>query len=66
MTLYTNHCPLCKRLKEMLDEKNISYSVVENVDEMIKMGITKTPMLEVDGEMLGYKEAYNRLLEGVL
>ena len=66
MTLYTNHCPLCKRLKEMLDEKNISYSVVESVDEMIKMGITKTPMLEVDGEMLGYKEAYNRLLEGVL
>ena len=57
--LYTNHCPLCNALKDKLDAKKIDYTEVTDVDQMIKLGITKTPMLRVDNipDLLNYKDS---------
>lgn len=49
--MYTTGCPNCRALKALLDEKNIPYSEVTSVEEMLSLGITKVPVLSVDGEM---------------
>lgn len=55
--LYSNGCPRCRVLEQKLDLKNIEYSICDNVDEMIDMGLMSTPVLSVDGKMYQFKEA---------
>ena len=57
VTLFGNHCPLCIVLTKKLDETGITYEVFDDVDEMIEMGMTTVPMLEVDGKIMNYAEA---------
>ena len=55
--LYSTGCPRCKVLVTKLDSKGISYRVVDDVDEMIKLGITTVPCLGVDGKIMNFKES---------
>lgn len=55
--LYTTHCPRCKVLETKLNEKKLSYTVVDNVDEMTGMGIMSVPMLKVDDNLLSFVDA---------
>lgn len=55
--LYSTGCPRCSVLKRKLDEKGISYSENNNVDEMLAMGIMEAPMLGVGGELLNFSKA---------
>lgn len=57
--LFSTGCPRCKVLESKLDEKGITYSVVDNVDKMLSMGMTTMPVLEVDGVRMNFKEAIN-------
>lgn len=57
--LYSTNCPRCKILKSKLDKKGITYSVVDDVDKMLSMGMTTMPVLEVDGVRMSFKEAIN-------
>lgn len=57
--LFSTGCPRCKVLKSKLDEKGITYSVVDNVDKMLSMGMTTIPVLDVDGVRMNFKEAIN-------
>ncbi len=58
VVLYSNHCPLCNNLKEELDAHHIEYKEVNDIDLMLSLGITKTPILEVaPGVFLKYKDA---------
>ncbi len=57
VTLYSNGCPRCNVLKAKLDDKNIEYSVVDNVDEIVSKGFTTVPMLIVDGKELNFHDA---------
>ena len=55
--LYTQSCPKCKILEKKLKDKNIEYIEFTDVNEMIKMGFTNVPMLEVDGEIMDFATA---------
>ena len=55
--LYEHGCPRCRVLKAKLDQKGITYETVNDVELMKAKGFTEAPKLEVDGEILGYKEA---------
>lgn len=55
--LYTSGCPKCDILKKKLDDKNIVYSVFNNIDKMIEMGLNEVPVLDVDGKRMNYIEA---------
>ena len=55
--LYSTGCPKCKVLKAKLDSKGIKFDVVDDVDEMLRLGITTVPCLGVDGEVLNFKES---------
>ena len=57
IVLYTTHCPKCMVLEKKLKSKNIEYSFVDDVNLMISKGFETTPMLEVDGEIMDFKNA---------
>jgi glutaredoxin len=61
--LYEHGCPRCRVLKAKLDQKGITYETVNDVELMKAKGFTEAPKLEVDGEILGYKEAVEWLKE---
>lgn len=54
----TQHCSMCKMLKELLTNKKIEFETVEDLDEMEKKGFKSVPMLEVDGKIMNTKEAF--------
>lgn len=61
--LYTSHCPKCKVLSAKLDNAMIAYDVFDDVDKMIKMGITTVPILCVDGQNMTYSESIKWIKE---
>lgn len=57
VTLYSTGCPRCNVLKQKLDNKNIDYDVINDIDIMTEKGFETVPVLEVDGQMMQFKEA---------
>lgn len=55
--LYSTGCPKCEILKKKLQQKNIQYVEVNDIDIMTKKNIIYVPMLEVDEKLLTYREA---------
>jgi len=55
--LYTTHCPKCKIIEKKLADNNITYKEITDVDIMISLGFTTTPILEVDGVYMNFKDA---------
>ena len=55
--LYTNHCPRCNVLKKKLEQKNIEYSEVTSVDDMLSLGIKAVPILSINGELMDFTKA---------
>lgn len=55
--LYSNHCPQCKILERKLHDKNIDFTEINDVDLMISKGFVSMPMLEVDGNVMKFKDA---------
>ena len=56
--LYSTGCPKCKMLKKRLQEYNIPYTENNDVDEMIKLGITSVPYIQVAGELLDFAASW--------
>lgn len=55
--LYEHGCPRCKVLKAKLDQKNIRYEDVTDVEVMKLKGFEEAPKLEVNGIVYGFTEA---------
>lgn len=55
--LHTTHCPKCSILEKKLKSKNIEYLENTDVGLMLEMGFKNVPMLDVDGEIMEFKEA---------
>lgn len=55
--LYTTHCPKCKILERKLNEKQIAYSEITDVDTMRDLGIVYVPVLSVAGKLLQFSAA---------
>lgn len=41
-------CGQCKVLKKKLENKNISFTVVEDIERMLELGIQGVPVLQLD------------------
>lgn len=63
LILYTTHCPKCKILEEKLQEKNLKYVTVTDVEVMKEKGFRSVPILEVDGVEMTYLTAINFIKE---
>lgn len=55
--LYSIGCSNCEILKDRLDENGIEYTIVDDKDKMIAMGMTSMPMLDVDGHLMEFSAA---------
>ena len=55
--LYSTGCPKCSILKKKLDEKNIPYDTVSDVDYMVALGIEQVPVLSVNGDIMEFTQA---------
>lgn len=61
--LYEHGCPRCKVLKTKLDQKGVKYNTINDVEVMKAKGFEEAPKLEVDGVIMGFKEAVEWLKE---
>ena len=58
VTLYTTStCPMCKMLKQRLDEKNIEYKTINDVEILQEKNIMHVPVLEVNNELFNLQQA---------
>lgn len=58
VVLYSNHCPQCKYLTTLLNQKNISYEEINDEDYMRDvLGLMSMPQLNVDGVTLKFADA---------
>ena len=57
VTFYSTHCPRCLVLEKKLQQKNIAYEEVNDVDVMTEKGFMTVPILEVDGQIMDFKRA---------
>ena len=57
VTVYSTGCPKCTILEKKLQEKNIDYEVISDIDLMQKKGFMSIPMLEVDNEIMEFGAA---------
>lgn len=58
ITLYTTqHCPICRMVKDMLTQRNIEFNIVDDLEVMTLRGFKSAPMVEVGGEVMNAKEA---------
>lgn len=67
VVLYTNHCPLCDNLKDLLKSKKIEFEEETSVEKMIELGLDGSPMprlgVPTEDHILTYKEALKWLNE---
>jgi glutaredoxin len=61
--LYEHGCPKCQILKAKLDQKNIAYERVTDIGTMMAKGFTEAPKLEVNGVVMGFKDAVDWVKE---
>ena len=64
IVLYTTGCPVCKMLKDRLDQAGVSYEIEEDANKMIELGFKSAPMLRVDDKFLNAGEAIKWLNGG--
>ena len=57
VVLFSTHCPRCNVLEKKLQQKNISYEEVNDVEIMKEKGYLSVPVLEVDGTSMDFKTA---------
>ena len=61
--LYSNHCPCCEVLSKELRSAGIPFTAFTDTDQMLSMGFTHLPMLDVDGQLLNYPDALKWIKE---
>lgn len=54
---YTTHCPQCNILAKKLEQKNIQYTTVDDVETMKELGITSVPVLSLGGVLMNFRNA---------
>lgn len=62
ITLYSTNCPKCKIIEQKLEQYNIPYLKINNIDEMIELGLEEVPVVkDSSGEFFDFIAA-NQLL----
>lgn len=55
--LYSTDCPKCKVIKKKLDNTNINYCVINDIDKMTELGISEVPVLAANDRLMNFNEA---------
>ena len=57
VVLYSTNCPKCKVLEAKLKQNNVAYEINNDVKLMESKGFTTAPKLEVDDNIMDFKQA---------
>ena len=57
VVFHSSHCPRCQVLERKLKDKGIEYEENNDIQVMLNKGLDVAPALEVDGKLMGFKEA---------
>lgn len=55
--LYSTNCPKCQILEKKLAQKGIEYTEINDIQQMLDMGLKSVPWLEVNGQMMDFNQA---------
>ena len=69
MILYSTGCPLCKTLEMKLNQAGVSYTKIDDVDEMEKLGFQSVPVLYAKGKYMNFHDAtqfINAMMKGLV
>ncbi len=63
---YTSHCPKCKVLKKLMDDKKIEYEEIDDENIYLeianKNNIISMPFAEIDERVVNTKELQNYIM----
>lgn len=48
--LYSNNCPKCEVLEDKLNEKNIEFEIVNDMEVLKSLNFDKLPVLKIDDD----------------
>ncbi len=57
VNLYSTGCPKCKILEMKLNQKNIKFNEINDIEVLRKKNFLSVPVLEIDGKLLNFAEA---------
>ena len=57
MILYTTGCPLCKTLERKMNQAGLSYTIIDDENDMIKLGFQSVPVLFAEDKYMNFSEA---------
>lgn len=57
VVLFSTGCPKCRVLEQKLNQKNIDFTLSDNIDEIIEKGFMTAPVLKVDDDYLEFGQA---------
>lgn len=56
--LYSNECPKCRTLEQLLNKEHVEYKIDSDISHMIEHGIQTVPVLQIgDEKLLSFDEA---------
>lgn len=61
--LYSTGCPKCGLLKKILEQNGIEYTVEDDVNKMLDLGIEEVPMLKIQDKIMNYDKALRYIKE---
>lgn len=59
------HCPRCAQIEGALKAKKIEYIKIDDEEEIIAKGFISIPVLDVDGQIMYFPEAFNKYVRGI-
>jgi len=66
MILYSTGCPLCRSLEQKMNRAGVSYTKIDDEDEMIRLGFQSVPMLmDGKGNYLNFSDAM-KLMDSII
>ena len=57
VTLFSTNCPKCRVLEQKLNQKNITFNIDNNMQEIIDQGFMSAPVLKIEDKYLDFKTA---------
>ena len=58
IVVYSTHCPQCKVLEKKLQLAGIEFSIIDDTETMLAMGIKSAPCMQINcGPLMSFKEA---------
>lgn len=57
LILYSTHCPRCEVLAKKLQQKGLKYKEINDIDEMLALGIQNAPALGTEVGILDFSSA---------